>query len=645
MAGCNRTPDAIVMGTTTGGMLASEAALKKNDPDPDRFRFHAVGSVAEDLARRYRCKGPVVTISTACSSGAVAIKIALEMLRRGLAERVLAVGAESLCRLTYYGFHSLQLIDPAGARPLDRHRRGMSVAEGAAALLLVAGQPVNAVAEILGAGLSCDAHHPTAPHPQGLGALAAMQSALDDAGLLPADIDYINLHGTGTWDNDLSEARAVNALFKPHVPRLSSVKGAFGHSLAAAGTIEAALSALCVSTGWVPANTACRTLDPQLDLTPVTAPLKMPVGCVVSNSFGFGGNNAAVVISRPDGFGNPPSIVPKKPLTILGQACVTGAGDARATAAAIAAGKPCKGRLSLDRISAHLPPGTIRRLKRLPRMALSLALAAWESGGSAQRPSSVFWATGWGALSETYDFLKRLFDTNEKYPSPTDFVGSVHNAPAGQVALHFQATGANITTSGGDYSFEQALLAAQLLTTDGCGSLLLIGADEGHGVLSPLLDPSVAGDGAYSDGGGAFWLGRSEVSSGPAIDLLFFQNEENTPDVIAALIDLLGGADRIRSRFGGILVGIPAAVRPAAESQLRSFLKLSGWKSPVVDYRQTVGEFASASAVAAVLAARFVAAGRIPDSLCRERDGRLNEKGMLVLGLGPFVAAMEVMKP
>ncbi len=157
MAKSRETPDAVVMGVTTGGMLTTEALLKDKALDPEFFGLHATGSVAEDIARRYRCTGPALTVSTACSSGAAAIKIALEMLRSGSVKRVLAGGADSLCRLTYYGFNALQLVDPDGARPFDQNRRGMSVAEGAAMLLLVANDPHNAVAEILGAGLSCDA--------------------------------------------------------------------------------------------------------------------------------------------------------------------------------------------------------------------------------------------------------------------------------------------------------------------------------------------------------------------------------------------------------------------------------------------------------------------------------------------------------
>ena len=175
----------------------------------------------------------------------------------------------------------------------------MSVAEGAALLLLAADEPDQALAEILGAGMSCDAYHPAAPHPQGEGALAAMQAALSDAGLTPADIDYVNLHGTGTRDNDQAEARALAALFGSKMPRLSSIKGASGHSLAAAGAIEAVVSAISISEGLIPANTGCRHPDPGLKLDPVLQPIQKKVDTVLSNSFGFGGNNASLVLCSP----------------------------------------------------------------------------------------------------------------------------------------------------------------------------------------------------------------------------------------------------------------------------------------------------------------------------------------------------------
>jgi 3-oxoacyl-(acyl-carrier-protein) synthase len=162
----------------------------------------------------------VLTVSTACSSGAVGIKLALEILRRGAARSVLVGGADSLCRLTYYGFNSLQIVDRSGPHPMDRDRHGMSVAEGAAMLLLTAADqaPPHAVAEVVGGGLSCDAYHPAAPHPEGRGAREAMLAALEDAGLSPDAVDYINLHGTGTVENDLGGSRGAEIRFYQPFP-------------------------------------------------------------------------------------------------------------------------------------------------------------------------------------------------------------------------------------------------------------------------------------------------------------------------------------------------------------------------------------------------------------------------------------------
>ena len=275
---------------------------------------------------------------------------------------------------------------------------------------------------------------------------------------------------------------------------------------------------------------------------------------------------------------------------------------------------------------------------------LSLAVAAHENSGLEGSPSSVFVGTGWGSLSETYDFLTRLFETKSQFPSPTDFVGSVHNSPAGQVALHFHSTGPNVTTSGGDHSFEQALLSAHLLAGSGGGPSLVIGADESHSVLSRCFDESVATDELLSDGGGALCLGRGESRSGLYIHLQFYENVQNNAGVIGALVERLGGPERIRASYGMVMAGIPGGCRREGEEQLAMFRSLSAFPDQVIDYRRGTGEFASSSAVAAVLAAGFMKEGVIPGSLCSGRALRLDGKGVLLLGLGKFVTGVEVFR-
>lgn len=641
MQGRKNPPDAVIVGTTTGGMLESEELLRIGVRDRSRYRYHGLGTVAATIGRKYHCTGPMLTVSTACSSGAVALTLALRMLRTGRAERVLVGGVDSLCRLTYFGFHSLQLVDRNGCHPLDKNRQGMAVAEGAAMVLLTNRPFENPLAELVGAGLTCDAHHPAAPHPRGAGALAAMRLALGDAGISPVDIDYINLHGTGTRENDLAEARAVRALF-PDPPSLSSIKGATGHSLAAAGAIEAVVASLVVGNGLLPANIGLDRVDPVLHLTPLRKPEQKAARLVLSNSFGFGGNNGSLVIGRP---GSPPvdPAVPHRPgkeLYIHGLAAASGAGMTTATMERLLAGDRVAGCVDIDLAATALEAKTIRRLKRLPRMALGLARSACEDADPAVAPASVFMGTGWGALSETNDFLDRLFATDERFPSPTDFVGSVHNSPAGQVAIMLGATGANITTSGGDYSFEQALFAADLMIGE-AETALVLGADEYHHHLSPLFDPSVGGDAAPADGGGGFVVSRTRSNSCCRVRLLYYGAGSAGTD---PFVDACGGPSGLQNRIGLVLAGIPAADQRQGEEQLRQFLAQAEIGAPVIRYRQLIGEFASASAVAAVLAATLVGRGNAAGliSMGKPLDPHA---GILVLGLGATITAMEFGRP
>ena len=636
-------PDAIVMGSTTGGMSRTEVLLKENQLSPALFSYHGTGSVAEYLALKLKCKGPVITVSTACSSGGAAIAMALALLKTGKFKKILAGGAESLCRLTYFGFHSLQLIDPHGSRPLDRDRKGLTVSEGAGMLLLESkDKAIDPEAiEILGAGLGCDAYHPASPDPEGDGALSAMKEALKDAGISPSEIDYVNLHGTGTIDNDLAEAKAFNRLFDEEQPLVSSVKGTFGHTLSAAGAIEAVVSAKCVEAGMAPGSVGCHTLDPRLKLSPLKESAVALIRTVLSNAFGFGGSNASIVIGRSRETQGAASPLPV-PLAVTGIACITGAGDISETLNAFAKGLNCRGLLSEKEISRPLSTRAVRRLKRLSRMGLSLATAAFENAGNHKEPGSVFFGTGWGGLSETHDFLEALYETDERFSSPTDFMGSVHNATAGRIAVKYSAKGPNITTTGGDYSFEQALMSAHLMTTETDKPVLIMGADEFHPELSGIFDASVRKAETPSDGGGALLVGRGKPGSGLKLEPLFYENANENPHVISSLVQCLGGTEKINLDFGAVFAGLPAASRIMGRKQLDLFIQTAGFNGPVIDYRRYLGEFASASAVATVLAASLLKTGEIPSTLTEKETVKLKGKGIVLLGLGNFVTAVAV---
>ncbi len=624
-------PEAVVLGCTTGGMPASEPLLMAGERDPARYRWHGTGTVAEAVAAAIGCRGPALTVSTACSSSAVALKLALELLRSGRFSRVLAGGADGLCRLTYYGFGLLQLVDPDGARPLDARRAGLSVSEAAAMLLLesAAAPPPGCLGVLLGGGLSCDAHHATAPHPEGRGAAAAMRAALADAGIAPATVDYISLHGTGTPNNDAAEACALHSVFGGRPPPLSSSKGAVGHSLAAAGALEAVGAVVAMAAGVIPANTGLERVDPALDLAPVTEPRPGRIECVLSNSFGFGGNNAALVLGRADR----PAAAGSGPagragwLRVRAAEALSGAGWLEQTWQRLAAGASAAGRLDERALVADLEPRAVRRSKRLPRMALALGQRV-AGTPDASAVEQIHFGTGWGPLGETHAFLDRLFASAQRLSSPTDFVGSVHNAPAGRLAIRHRARGPSATATGGDVSFEQALWMAGLLLDDRPG--LLLAADEHHPGLGPLFEPAAAAA-VPADGGGALLVDRG--GDGVRLRCAFLGREPSAGELLAAL----GGAERIGRRFGAVMLGLPAAHAEAGRALFQQLAAALAAPLPVLELRPLLGEYATVSACATALAVR---------ALERDRwlDARpLASRGVLVLNLGRMAAAVEVL--
>jgi 3-oxoacyl-[acyl-carrier-protein] synthase-1 len=285
----------VFIGTSTAGILQTELAYRRRDADtgtlPADFIYgttHNTFSVADFTRQYFGLSGPAVAVSSACSSSAKVFSSARRMLAAGLIDAAVVGGVDSLCLTTLYGFNSLGLISAQPCRPFDAARDGISIGEAAAFALLERPPehlPANAVL-LLGVGESSDAYHMSSPHPDGLGARMAMQNALTMAGLQPADIDYINLHGTATQSNDAAEGKAVMGLFGSATP-CSSTKGATGHTLGAAGGVEAVICALALQHGLQPAGLNTRQTDPALPLT-----------YVLSNSFGFGGTNCSLIFGR-----------------------------------------------------------------------------------------------------------------------------------------------------------------------------------------------------------------------------------------------------------------------------------------------------------------------------------------------------------
>ncbi len=296
----------VFLGTSTSGILQTELAYRRRDSItgalPADFRYehtHNSFSPASFVQRYLGLTGPAVVVSSACSSSAKVFGNAQRMIAAGLCDAAVVGGVDSLCLTTLYGFNSLQLVSKNPCRPFDAQRDGISIGEGAGFALLEKADAslANDHLALLGVGESCDAYHMSTPHPEALGARIAIQAALAQAGLGTADIGYINLHGTATRSNDNTEALAVKMIFGDKVPA-SSTKGWTGHTLGAAGVIEAIISFIAIEESFLPGSLHTETVDPTVEICYLKNNRNESVQRILSNSFGFGGTNCSLIVGR-----------------------------------------------------------------------------------------------------------------------------------------------------------------------------------------------------------------------------------------------------------------------------------------------------------------------------------------------------------
>lgn len=293
----------VFAGTSTAGILETEIAFRRRDPEsgalPPGFHYretHNTFSVGDFTQRLLGLEGPAMVVSAACASTAKAFGNAARMIGLGLCDAAIVGGADSLCLTTLYGFHSLQLTSTAPCRPFDASRDGISIGEAAGFALIEKAGDQEGI-DFLGIGESSDAHHMSAPHPEGLGARMAMEKALAMAAIAPSDIGYVNLHGTATQAGDLAEDKAIHALFSTGTP-CTSTKGMTGHALGASGILEALIAILCLQEGFIPPSPTTRHLDPALQSHYLVEGGSRQFDRVMSNSFGFGGSNCSLIFGR-----------------------------------------------------------------------------------------------------------------------------------------------------------------------------------------------------------------------------------------------------------------------------------------------------------------------------------------------------------
>ena len=296
-----------ISSTTVGGMEKSEQFYRdflENDTRNEYIKIHDCGANTEVIADYFGGFSFVSTISTACSSSANAISLGSSLIKQGFLDCVVAGGSECLTKFHLNGFNTLMILDKAHCRPFDASRSGLNLGEGAAYLVLESEENMRArngkaTCYVAGYGNACDSYHQTASSPDGKGAALAMKHALDMSGLKPSDIDYINAHGTGTINNDESEGIAIMKVFGNSIPPVSSTKAFTGHTTSAAGSVEAVISILTIREGFLPVNLNFRNKIEKLSFSPINELRRnVSINHVLSNSFGFGGNNTAIIFSK-----------------------------------------------------------------------------------------------------------------------------------------------------------------------------------------------------------------------------------------------------------------------------------------------------------------------------------------------------------
>jgi 3-oxoacyl-[acyl-carrier-protein] synthase II len=478
-----RAATAVVVGGTTGGMLEAEPSLARLTADPTTTDFDAAcipGHVLTSPTDRvHEALGPFAwshTVCSACSGGAAAIAIGAAAIRQGRAVRVLAGGVDALGRMSLAGFASLMALDLAPCRPFDAARAGLSLGEGAAFLILeredvAAARGARAIAEIAGWAIASEAHHATQPAPDGRVIEATMRRALSRAGL-PARVDYVSAHGTATPANDATEAAAIERAFGRVA--VSSAKGHIGHTLAAAGAIEAAITAVAIDTGRLPPTAGLAVVDPACAaLDHVREAREANVEVAISNAFGFGGTDVVLALRKAG------SASSASPASLSGEPSA----ELVVTAVASHAG----GDLPMD-----LDPVRARRFDRASRLATCVSALAMRSGPTRERTGVVV-GSSFGAVEATGRVLREIFEKGARFVSPAVFPTILPSALAANASLYLGIQGPAIACADLGASAEAALaIGALLLEDEQAEAMLVVGVEEASEVARLVSSPRIS---------------------------------------------------------------------------------------------------------------------------------------------------------
>jgi 3-oxoacyl-[acyl-carrier-protein] synthase II len=642
----------LAMGGTTGGMFETEQMLAEMHRDPSRreplalMLSHPLSATSDRLQTAL---GPFVrarTICSACSGGANAILLAADWIRTGRAERVLAGGADGLCRLTFTGFNALGAVAPDRCRPFDRRRAGLGLGEGAAFLVLeseasVRGRGVVPLAELAGWAVGSEAHHITNPEEAGATAALLMTRALERGGIAVRDLDYVNAHGTGTPLNDAMESRALQKALGPEIRRVavSSSKGQIGHTLGAAGAIEAAITVLAVVRGELPPTGGLQEPDVECDLVHVMGQGRpSEVRAAMTNSFGFGGTDTVLLFTRAEmavptlaGGAAAPGTPRRSGIVVTGAATLGSLGllGARDSLRYIDAGAPPTGDRLRFEAKEHFDLARARRMDRAARLlTLTMQTALAESkGAEALGPElGAIAGSAYGNVDASAEFVQRLYEKGGRFASPLAFPNLVPSSPVGHAAIYLGMRGPVLATLDLGVTGETAIvLACELIEAGEAPAMLAGSVEERSDITEHVLGPVCAGS--------ASWTGvRGEGSAAILLeDEAFAARRGATP--LCGIEHFASGRDG----FARAAAELPAPREPALvilarrDEAAEGALTETAWRgAPIAEVAGRAGHHEGLGAVAVAAGAGAIAEGRADH--------------VLVLGLAPDRWAMLVLR-
>ena len=457
---------ALISGTTVGGMDLTEKYFEQMKSDDSLLflpKSNECGQNTIEMAENAGLKNAeICTISTACSSALNSIIIGSEMLIHDEVDIVIAGGSEALSKFHLNGFNTLMILDKEQCRPFDETRAGLNLGEGAAFVVLEKNAQ-NSLAYVAGYGNCCDAFHQTASSENGEGAYRAMNEALNMARIKANDIQYVNAHGTGTPNNDISESQALKRIFGDKLPEISSTKSFTGHTTSASGSIETVICIMAMQHNFTPANLGWQNKITN-GITPTLGTAQIELNNIICNSFGFGGNDSSIVLSK-----NKPNFEFEANLNYSFKTV------AEETITSID---------QLKDLKDFISPIESRRMGKLMKAAHLTAYKALKSA-DLECPDAIITATSKGMLEVSMQFLEDIISNDEELLKPTLFMQSTHNTLSSAIAIRSKCYGYNITYSQGNESLEWAMRDAERLLKKGKVKSVLVNVfDESTPIIS-----------------------------------------------------------------------------------------------------------------------------------------------------------------